>query len=72
MAARNPNRTEPDQVAVLRAVDGDLPERITPRERAAAVARLGTRGLSAEEIADRLRCTPRTVYRIRSKQRAAA
>ncbi|MEU6979650.1 helix-turn-helix domain-containing protein [Streptomyces sp. NPDC046371] len=59
----------PDPVAIDRAVAGDPPERLSARERAAAVARLDARGLSAEQVAERIRCTPRTVYRIRKRIR---
>lgn len=61
---------EPDDVAVERAVIGDPPDRLTPRERLAAITRLDRRGYSAVAVAERVRCSPRTVYRARS--RAAA
>ncbi|MGW6535395.1 helix-turn-helix domain-containing protein [Streptomyces sp. NPDC055051] len=57
----------PDEIAVERAVSGDPPARLTPRERAAAVRQLNRRGYSASQIAERVGCTPRTVYRIRSR-----
>lgn len=63
---------EPDEMAIERAVAGDPPERLTPRERAAAVRRLSKRGLSAEEIAEHVRCSPRNVYYLRSTFRRAA
>lgn len=63
---------EPDEVAIERAVSGDAPERLTPGERAAAVRRLDRRGLSAAEIAERVRCSRRNVYYLRSAFRRAA
>lgn len=61
---------EPDDAAVERAVFGDPPDRLTPRERRAAITRLDRRDYSAAVIAERVRCSPRTVHRARS--RAAA
>ncbi|MFI1161332.1 helix-turn-helix domain-containing protein [Streptomyces sioyaensis] len=77
--SRNKRRSyvpvEPDWAVIERAVAGECPERITPRERAAAVRRLEAQRLNAELIAERVRCHPRTVFRIRSRsasgQRAA-
>jgi DNA-binding NarL/FixJ family response regulator len=63
---------EPDEMAIERAVSGDAPERLTPRERAAAVRQLDRRGLSAAEIAERVRCSERNVYYLRSTFRRAA
>ncbi|MFF4527043.1 hypothetical protein [Streptomyces bluensis] len=63
---------QPDEMAIERAVAGDAPERLTPRERAAAVRILDRRGLSAAEIAGRVRCHPRNVYYLRSTFRRAA
>lgn len=63
---------QPDEVAIERAVAGDPPDRLTPRERAAAIAQLNAWQLPAPEIAERVRCSPRTVYRARSRQRASA
>lgn len=63
---------EPDEMAIERAVAGDPPERLTPRERAAAVRALNRRGLSAQEIAVRVSCSPRNVYYLRSTFRRAA
>ncbi|MFD3535340.1 helix-turn-helix domain-containing protein [Streptomyces sp. NPDC058664] len=62
----------PDEIAVERVVLGDPPPRLTPSERAAAIRRLDARGLSARQIAEQTRCTPRTVHRIRSRIRTAA
>jgi hypothetical protein len=57
----------PDEVAIERAVMGDPPDDLTATERAAAVAVLAARGLSARGIAERLGCTSRTVQRIRAR-----
>jgi DNA-binding NarL/FixJ family response regulator len=67
--ARRP-AAEPDEAAIERAAAGDPPERLTPRERQAAITRLDQRGLSSAAIAERIRCSRRTVHRARS--RAAA
>ncbi|MFE5895862.1 helix-turn-helix domain-containing protein [Streptomyces sp. NPDC056488] len=61
----------PDEVAIDRAVMGDPPTRLTPRERAAAVHRLDAQGLSARQIAEQVGCTQRTVHRIRNRTAAA-
>ncbi|MBT2467797.1 hypothetical protein J7E97_07905 [Streptomyces sp. ISL-66] len=61
----------PDESAVVRAVTGDPPARLTPRERAIVVRSLTDRGLSARLIAEHVRCTPRTVHRIRNRAAAA-
>ncbi|MFH8410693.1 helix-turn-helix domain-containing protein [Streptomyces sp. NPDC018019] len=51
-----------DEVAVQRAAAGDPPDTLSPRERAAAIRAL--RGqLTAQVIAERVRCSVRTVYR---------
>lgn len=71
-AAAGYRAVEPDEMAIERAVAGDPPERLTPRERAEAVRRLTGRGVSAEEIAARVRCSPRNVYYVRSTFRRAA
>lgn len=60
-----------DEVAVAEAVAG-RPVRLTPAERAEAVLLLTARGYSAQEIADRLGTTQRTVTRRRSGVRTAA
>ncbi len=61
----------PDEVAVERATAGDPPDRLTPRERAQAVLALRAR-LSAQQAAERVGCTPRTVWRIQARHQAAA
>ncbi|MEU8839985.1 hypothetical protein AB0D97_12760 [Streptomyces roseus] len=61
----------PDEAAVKRAVLGDPPARLTPREREIAVRSLTDRGLPAWLIAEHVRCTPRTVHRIRTRNTAA-
>ena len=58
---------EPDHVAIERAVAGDPPERLTPRERHAAIRQLDRWDLSAAAIAERVRCSKRTVHRARAK-----
>lgn len=69
---RTSRATQPDEIAIERAISGDPPERLTPRERAAAVTQLDTWQLDAHLIAERVRCHPRTVHRIRARQRTAA
>ncbi|MFK0045473.1 hypothetical protein ACIQU4_15370 [Streptomyces sp. NPDC090741] len=61
----------PDVAAVKRAVVGDPPGRLTPREREIAVLTLTRRGLPAWLIAEHVKCTPRTVHRIRTRTAAA-
>lgn len=61
---------QPDEMAIERAAAGDPPDRLTPRERHAAIRRLDRRDYSAAVIAERVRCTPRTVHRARSKAAA--
>ncbi|MFD9004488.1 helix-turn-helix domain-containing protein [Streptomyces sp. NPDC059582] len=68
--ASNYEPVQPDEVAIERAVAGD-PARLTPRERSAAIAQLDAWQLPASVIAERVRCSPRTVHRARSRQRAA-
>jgi DNA-binding NarL/FixJ family response regulator len=57
-----------DPVAVERVVDGGQ-ARLGPAERRMAVAQLDAKRLSARQIAERLRVTPRTVTRIRGRLR---
>jgi uncharacterized protein YerC len=63
---------QPDEAAIERAVAGDPPERLTPRERHAAVARLHSWQLPASVIAERVGCSQRTVHRIRTSLAKAA
>lgn len=56
-----------DWVNVHRAIHGD-PVTLTIQERAAAVAELTRAGLSALQIAERLRVAPRTVHRYHTGQ----
>lgn len=63
---------QPDAAAIERAVAGDPPDRLTPRERAAAIGQLDNWGRSAPVIAERAHCSRRTVHRARSKRKAAA
>jgi hypothetical protein len=60
-----------DEMAVERTVWGDRPQRLTIAERERAALVLRDRGVSAGEVAELLRCTPRTVYRIYARQRLA-
>ena len=59
----------PDPIAIERAITGDPPERLTPRERQAAALQLDAWGYSADQIAQRVGCTKRTVHRIRARRR---
>jgi DNA-binding NarL/FixJ family response regulator len=61
-----------DPMAVERAISGDPPKRLTPVERAEIVAVLTRRGLSVQQIAERARCTGRTVTRIRARSASTA
>jgi hypothetical protein len=56
---------QPDEAAIERAVAGDPPERLTPRERHAAIRRLDRHPLPAQIIAERVGCSKRTVHRAR-------
>lgn len=57
----------PDEVAIARAVRGDRPDRLTWRERDAAVRKLTDRGLTSRQIAEQLGCHQRTVFRARNR-----
>lgn len=70
--AENYQPVQPDDMAIERAVAGDPPKRLTPRERAAAVRRLDAQGLTASVIAIHARCHVRTVHRLRRNMRKAA
>jgi hypothetical protein len=61
---------EPDPIAIERAVAGDPPEHLTPRERHAAIHQLDQWELPAAVIAERIRCSRRTVHRARSRTAA--
>lgn len=63
---------EVDVIAVERAVRGDPPATLTPRERREAIAALTRYGRSAAEISRQLAITPRTVIRHRAALRVAA
>ncbi|WP_405941577.1 helix-turn-helix domain-containing protein [Streptomyces sp. NBC_00207] len=69
---RNYVPVEPDPAAIERAVAGDPPARLTPRERKAAVLALTKRNVAAWRIAEQIGCSKRTVHRIRSQYAAAA
>jgi DNA-directed RNA polymerase specialized sigma24 family protein len=62
---------EPDEMAVERLVSGS-PVQSYPADRKAAVEYLTARGLTARQIADRLRVSDRTVTRWRRSLREAA
>jgi DNA-binding CsgD family transcriptional regulator len=62
----------PDPAAIERAVAGYPPDRLTPRERTAAIQKLTRLGLSAPLIAERVGCSQRTVHRARTRAAAAA
>lgn len=57
---------QPDEAAIERAAAGDPPERLTPRERAAAIRQLDRWDYPAALIAERVRCSQRTVHRRRA------
>ncbi|MGW9371139.1 helix-turn-helix domain-containing protein [Streptomyces xanthophaeus] len=61
-----------DDIAVERAIAGDPPDRLAASERAAAVLALTARGLPASLVAEQVRCSKRTVHRIRSRYATAA
>ena len=63
-----------DEMAVLRAVEGDRPNNLTPAETTEAVRILTRRGHTTAQIADRLRVTTRTVtrHRVKTHQESAA
>ncbi len=62
-----PERWEPDPMLVDSAVDGRLHAvGMDEADRCAVVAALSDRGESADQIADRLHCSPRLVKRIRA------
>jgi DNA-binding NarL/FixJ family response regulator len=61
----------PDEMAIVRAVAGNPPSYLHVQERRAAIAALDETGHTALEIAERLRCTTRTVQRHRAHLRAA-
>lgn len=55
-----------DPIAVERTINGDRPARLTPAERTHVVRTLAARGHTDRQIADRLRCSDRTIQRIRA------
>lgn len=59
-----------DEVAILRALDGDH-LKLTKAERDAAIDLLDQKGLSAADIARRIGCAERTVTRRRTRRQAA-
>jgi hypothetical protein len=62
---------QPDEAAIRRAAAGDPPNRLSPRERHAAIQQLDAWQLPASVIAARVRCSKRTVHRARTKGAAA-
>ena len=63
-----PVDTEVDDVAIMRATYGDRVH-LTNSERTVAVDQCTTQGLSADQVAELLHVTSRTVVRIRKRQR---
>lgn len=63
---------QPDPAAIERAAAGDPPDRLTPRERTAAISQLDAGQLPAQTIAARIHCSKRTVHRARGRTKAAA
>lgn len=55
-----------DEIAIQRALEGDRGVRLTKAEFTEAVARGTRRGMSAQQIADRLGVTDRTIVRRRT------
>lgn len=55
-----------DPIAVERTINGDRPTRLTPAERAHVVRTMAAAGHTDTHIADRLRCSDRTIQRIRA------
>ena len=74
-ACRYPKRRttpDPDPVAIERAVAGNPPAYLHHLELAAAIRQLDSRGqYTAQQIADRVGCTRRTVHRVRARSRQA-
>jgi len=58
-----------DHAAVARAIAGDPPANLTRAERRAAVLILKAAGLSGTQVAARVGCAERTVWRILSHSR---
>ncbi|MFF6844709.1 helix-turn-helix domain-containing protein [Streptomyces tanashiensis] len=64
---------DPDPVAIERAVSGNPPAYLHHLELAAAIRQLDSRGqYTAQQIADRVGCTRRTVHRVRARSRQTA
>lgn len=66
------NGTDVDPVAVLRAMLGDRQVPLNTAERAEAIERLTTRNWTANQIADQLGVSQRTVIRHRAARRGVA
>ena len=56
-----------DEVAVIRAMQGDPPDLLTPAERALAILQLRSNGLTFDLIAQRVGCTLNTAWRVTAK-----
>lgn len=63
------NPDDYDHVAVLRAVLGDRRIRLAPAEKVEVVERLTARGWSAQQVAEHMGCSGRTVVRWRKRGR---
>lgn len=57
---------QPDPIAIERAAAGDPPDRLTPRERHAAIQQLTRWQVPVQTTAERVRCSERTVWRARA------
>lgn len=66
-AADNYAPAEPDPIAIERAAAGDPPDRLTPRERHVTVLLLTRKKFPASVVAERARCSKRTVHRLRNR-----
>lgn len=56
-----------DDVAIRRALDGVTVPHLSPAERREAVRLLRASGRSGRQVAERIGCTPRSVWRILSR-----
>ena len=73
LTCRHPSGSrDVDPIAVERAIAGDPPPVLSIGDIAASVQKLSAWGLSNTQIADRVRCSDRTVQRIRTRAREAA
>lgn len=65
-------RARTDDLAVELAVAGQPVRLRRPRDRRQAVRQMLDRNLTGDEMANRIGCTPRTIWRIRKELREAA